>query len=87
MHLLAMVCAVLLVAGLLLYAAGWVGLFLEAFRESIVWGLLVFLIPPVTLLFAIRHWKAARFPALCVLGGAGLMLLGFALSSVLPIRW
>ena len=97
------------VVGLLLYAAGWVGLWIEAFRQSILrgllvllmpaltyaagwvsprigafghsilWGLLVFLLPPVTVVFALGLWRTARKPALALLIGAGLAVLGYFL--------
>jgi hypothetical protein len=77
--------SLLLIAGLLLYAAGWVGLWIEAFRQSVVWGLLVFMIPPVTVVFALGHWRTARIPALCLLIGAGLLAFGYFLVLALGI--
>jgi hypothetical protein len=77
--------AISLIAGVVFYAAGWVGLWIEAFRQSILWGLLVFFIPPVTVVFAFRHWRTARFPALCLLIGVGLMALGYLLILALGI--
>jgi hypothetical protein len=59
--------SVLLIAGPLNYAAGWVGIWIEACRNSIIWGLLVVLIPPVTVVFALFHWETARFPTVCLL--------------------
>jgi hypothetical protein len=74
-----------LIAGVVLYAAGWVGLWIVAFRQSILWGLLVFFIPPVTVVFAFRHWRTARFPALCLFIGVGLLALGDLLVLALGI--
>jgi hypothetical protein len=84
---LGILISLLLIAGLLLYAAGWVGLWIEAFRHSVLWGLLVFLIPPVTVVFAFRHWRTARNPTLCLLIGVGLLALGYLLilASGIPI--
>ena len=82
---LGILVSLLLIAGLLLYAAGWVGLWIEAFRRSILWGLLVVFIPPVTVGFAYYHWRAARFPALCLFIGVGLLALGALLALALGI--
>jgi hypothetical protein len=84
---LAILASLLLIVGLLLYAAGWAGLWIEAFRQSILWGLVVFLIPPITFVFALGHWRAARIPALALLIGAGLIALGFLLihASGIPV--
>jgi hypothetical protein len=85
---LGILISLLLIAGLLLYAAGWVGLWIEAFRQGILWGLLVVFVPPVTVVFAFRHWRTARFPALCLLTGASLLALGYllVLASGIPIK-
>jgi hypothetical protein len=64
--------SLLYLAGLLIFLVGLVGLYVVAFRQSIVWGLLVFLLPPLMLGFVVCHWRRARTPALCVLGGAAL---------------
>jgi hypothetical protein len=61
------------------YAAGWVGPWIGAFGHSILWGLLVFLTPPVTVVFALGLWRTARKPALTLLIGAGLVVLGYLL--------
>ena len=85
---LGILISLLLIAGLLLYVAGWVGLWIEAFRQSILWGLWVFLIPPVTVVFAFRLWRTARNPTLCLLIGVGLLALGYLLllASGIPIQ-
>jgi hypothetical protein len=36
-------------------------------------GMLVLLIPPVKIAFALFHWRKARTPAFCVLGGGALI--------------
>jgi hypothetical protein len=77
---LAILGLLLQIVGLLLSAAGWVGLWIEAFRRSILWGLLVVFIPPVTVGFAFLHWRTARFPVLCLLIGVSLLALGYLLT-------
>ena len=64
--------SLLYLAGLLISLVGLIGLYLVAFRQSIVWGLLVLLIPPLMIAFVVIHWRRARTRVLCVLGGAAL---------------
>ena len=58
--------ALLILGGLLLILAGLVWLVMRAFATSLLWGWASFL-PPLTLLFTVRHWRAAR-PALGLAG-------------------
>ena len=71
-----------LIAGVVLYAAGWVGLWIVAFRQSILWGLLVVFIPPLMVVFAFCHWRTARSPVLRLLSRVGLLALGEALMLI-----
>jgi hypothetical protein len=64
--------SLLYLAGLLIFLVGLIGLYVVAFRQSIVWGLLVLLIPPLLIGFVVIHWRRARTPALSVLGGAAI---------------
>jgi hypothetical protein len=79
--------SLLLIAGLLLYAAGWVCLWSEAFKQSLVWGLLVFMVPPFTIVFAFGYWRTAKVPSLSLLIGVGFLALGYflILASGIPI--
>jgi hypothetical protein len=70
---LGILLAIMGIVGAALASAGWVGLWIEAFRQSVLWGLLAVFIPPVTIAFAFFHWRTARIPALCLLIGIGLM--------------
>ena len=43
----------------------WVWLLVVAFKESVLWGILVFLFSPVTaIIFAILNWREAKKPFL-----------------------
>jgi len=59
-------------AGMALLLIGWVWVAVVAWRRGSVWGLAVLLFPPAGLLFAIRHFGAARAPL--AVGLLGLLL-------------
>jgi hypothetical protein len=82
---IAILAAILLIVGLLLYAAGWVGLWIEAFRRSFLLGVFAFGIPPVTVAFALLHWREAKTPALSLLCGLGLLALGYLIIRGLGV--
>ena len=67
--------ALLFVAlGLLALVIGGVWALVQAFRESILWGLGCILFSPVALVFLVLHWAEAKRPFFLQL--AGLILLG-----------
>jgi hypothetical protein len=72
---------VLAIAGIFLQIFGVVSLWIAAFRQSILWGLLVVFIPPLMVVFAFCHWRTARSPVLRLLSGVGLIMLGAILST------
>lgn len=51
--------ALLIIGGLLLMLAGLVWLVMRAFATSLLWGW-GSLIPPITLIYIVRHWQRAR---------------------------
>ena len=73
---------VLAIAGIFLQIFGVVSLWIAAFRQSILWGLLVVFIPPLMVVFAFCHWRTARSPVLRFLSGFGLLALGEALMQI-----
>lgn len=87
--------ALLILGGLLLILSGLVWLVMRAFATSLLWGWASFL-PPLTLLYVLRHWRSAR-PALALscLGiiplVVGLTLLAShdaqRLESILSLQW
>lgn len=87
--------ALLILGGLLLVLAGLVWLVVLAFGTSLLWGL-GSLIPPLTLVFVVRHWRVARKAlALSALGIIPLVV-GLALlasqdaqrfEAILEMRW
>lgn len=51
--------ALLIIGGLLLMLAGLVWLVMRAFATSLLWGW-GSLLPPLTLIYVVRHWARAR---------------------------
>jgi len=71
--------------GLLLCLVGAVLFIIEAFRESILWGLAVLVFPVVQLVFLVVHWHRAKGPFFLQLYGIAAVLIGvFALAAKLP---
>lgn len=50
--------------------AGWLLLVISAFRESLVWGLLVMFVPGAPLAFVVRSWERARTAVIVFMVGA-----------------
>ena len=60
----------LLYGGLALVALAWIWLIVRAFQETVWWGLASLLLPPLALVFALRHAQKAMTPLIVfVLGG------------------
>lgn len=87
--------ALLILGGLLLILAGLVWLVMRAFATSLLWGW-GSLIPPLTLVYVVRHWRSARQAvALLALGFipliVGLTLLAShdtqRLAAILSLQW
>jgi hypothetical protein len=62
-------------------AVGFIWLLVVAFRNSALWGVLVFLFSPIgAIVFAIRYWNEAKRPFLVYLGSCvSLVLLAFSM--------
>lgn len=87
--------ALLILGGLLLILAGLVWLVMLAFSTSLLWGW-GSLIPPITLVYVLRHWRKARkalvLSALgCIPLVVGLVILASQdaarLEAILSLRW
>ncbi|SFT92810.1 MFS transporter [Pseudomonas marincola] len=87
--------ALLILAGLLLILAGLAWLVIRAFSTSLLWGW-ASLLPPLTLLFVLLKWRAARQPiGLGALGFipliVGLAMLGHQdpqrINEILSLKW
>jgi hypothetical protein len=73
----------LLLGGLAIAALAWIWLLVRAFREHIGWGLGSLIVPPVALLFALRHAQKSVAPlVLVVLGGlVAAVPVGYSLAA------
>lgn len=71
----------LILLGLLLILAGYAWLIMQAFGRSLFWGI-ASLLPPLALVFMLRHWRHAR--GAVVLGGLGCipLVVGLTLLAV-----
>ncbi|WP_017939324.1 hypothetical protein [Zestomonas thermotolerans] len=69
--------ALLILGGLLLILAGLVWLVMLAFDTALLWGI-ASLLPPLNLVFALRHWRVARKAV--VLGALGFIPLVVGLT-------
>ena len=87
--------ALLILGGLLLMLAGLVWLVMLAFSTSLLWGW-GSLIPPVTLIYVLRHWRRARKAVVlmalaCIPLVVGMVLMASRdsarLEAILSLRW
>lgn len=69
------VSSALFVLGLLLAVIGYLWLAWTALQESVLWGLGSFLIPLVSLVFAVLHWDEAKAPFLTWIAGDILIVI------------
>ncbi|MGY8770298.1 MAG: hypothetical protein ACKVH8_17920 [Pirellulales bacterium] len=61
---------------------GVIWIIVIAFKESVLWGLGCLFVPFVVLIFAIMNWDSASKPALIVIGGIGLSVMGGVLAAL-----
>ncbi|WP_068830724.1 MFS transporter [Pseudomonas sp. BMS12] len=87
--------ALLILGGLLLILAGLVWLVMLAFSTSLLWGW-GSLLPPITLIYVLRHWRTARKALVvsalgCIPLVVGLVLMASQdaarLEAILSLRW
>ena len=70
-----MIGSILLLLGSLFYLIGAIGVLVEEFRESIIWGLFGLFTQVTNVLFAILYFKRCK-------RWLGLMLIGFLLIII-----
>ncbi len=66
----------LLVVGGIVALIGGIMVLIEAFKESVGWGLGSLLVPVVSLVFVVLHWSVAKKGFLLYLAGIGLIVVG-----------
>lgn len=74
--------------GLILMVVGGILFIVAAFREGILWGIGVLVLPIINLIFLILNWQRAKGPFFIQLYGLGFILLGvLAFEARLPTPW
>jgi uncharacterized membrane protein len=74
----------LLIVGMGCAIVGGIWLLVEAFRESLLWGLGSLLFPIISLIFVILHWSVCWRPFALNVVGVLLLLAGMALMTPTP---
>jgi hypothetical protein len=72
---------VLMIVGILGMIIGGVGMLMAGFRESMLWGIGMLLIPLVSLIFVVTHWEDAKKPFIIQVVGWLLMAAGMVLRQ------
>jgi hypothetical protein len=73
---------VVLAVGALIALVGGLMLLIAAFRESVIWGLVVFFVPLGNIIYTCVHWTEAKAGFLTCLVGTGLIVAGvFTLAN------
>ncbi len=70
-----------IIVGAVLMLIGGLWLIIEAFKESILWGLGCIFIPIAGLIFVLMHWDKAGKPFLIQVAGVALFALGGGFSD------
>ena len=76
----------LLYGGLVLAALAWIWLIVRAFQEKVWWGLASLLLPPLALVFALRHAQKAIGPLVVFVLGGLVMAAPVSYSLVGPVE-
>ncbi len=74
----------LVILGGIAMLVGGIWLLVEAFKESIFWGLGYIFIPFVSLVFVIMHWDVSKTPFLICIGGLVLSIAGVVITGPPP---
>lgn len=72
---------VITLAALAVMLIGSIIIMVQAFSESILWGLAYLFIPFASLAFVITHWQTTRKPFLAIVGAAAAMFLSAAVMT------
>jgi hypothetical protein len=76
---------VALLIGWVVCLVGGIWFLIEAFKESILWGLGCLFLGPVSIIFLIVHWQAAKRPFFLQLKGLAVILIAiFVLHARSP---
>ena len=76
-----MLGGLLAMLGAIIILIGFLGLVFQAYQESIVWLILIF-VPLAGLIFVVLNWDEAKGPFLCIVLGFAIRFVGSGLISV-----
>lgn len=66
----------LIILGYVIMIIGGILLVIEAFKESILWGIGCLVIPIVGLVFVVMYWDVAKKPFMIQLAGLAICFIG-----------
>jgi hypothetical protein len=72
-------------AGLIVCGLSILWLLFIAYEESVLWGLACLCLPLVMLIFVALHWRKARWPFVCYLGGFAVVFLWGVATGVVQV--
>jgi hypothetical protein len=74
------------VSGGLLWLIGHIWLLIQAFKESVGWGIALLVLPPLSdLLYSLDHWALAKKPFLLSVAGVLLLAASFSFPFLFPL--
>lgn len=72
------------IAALFVIVIGAIWMLIQAFSESVLWGLGCLFLAPVQLAFLIVHWRKAKDPFFLQLMGVGAIFVAAFLGAHMP---
>lgn len=69
--------ALIIIAAYAYLLIGVIMVLIEAFRESVLWGLACLFLPIVSIIFIVLNWQAAKRGVLLQVLGFALLIIGF----------
>jgi hypothetical protein len=79
---MAIIGTILLIAGGIIILVYGIFILVNAFKESILWGLGSLFVPFVSLIYVFMHWELNKKPFIRYLIGAVILIIGGVLSVV-----
>jgi len=79
---MATLATILSVIGAIISIIFTIVIIIQAFKTSIVWGIVCLLISPAILVYTFTHWDEAKSPFLKVLLGVVIMIVGALVGTM-----
>jgi hypothetical protein len=70
------VAIALMIAGGIVMLVGWVWILIAGFSESVPWGVGIFCLSPLALVYGILKWDELKVPTVLYAGGGLVHLIG-----------